>query len=217
MARRWHICWSTQKLGSAPRPYAGCASPNLGVPLRSSHDARRELVHREERDCRPQTTSASPPVGGLSMTRAEHRRNSLQSPARLANRASAPGFTDPGFGCAAMLWAAPVVDWPDEDDNGRLRWNTRRLVEWAADRRCRPDMGGRRASLPPAPCGPTPRSHGRGFIPHCAMAGERRFYGVTASRRRERFVQSQGTVMKRRGHKSIEGRAGGAPSIASTA
>lgn len=30
----------------------------------------------------------------------------------------------------------PIVDWPDdEDDNGRLHWKTRRLVEWAAGRR----------------------------------------------------------------------------------
>ena len=30
----------------------------------------------------------------------------------------------------------PVVDWPDdEDDDGRLHWKTRRLVEWAAGRR----------------------------------------------------------------------------------
>jgi HAD domain in Swiss Army Knife RNA repair proteins len=29
----------------------------------------------------------------------------------------------------------PVVDWPhDEDDNSRLHWKTRRLVEWAAGR-----------------------------------------------------------------------------------
>ncbi|WP_236647963.1 MULTISPECIES: HAD domain-containing protein [Micromonospora] len=30
----------------------------------------------------------------------------------------------------------PVVDWPDdEDDGGRLHWKTRRLVEWATGRR----------------------------------------------------------------------------------
>ena len=30
----------------------------------------------------------------------------------------------------------PVVDWPDdEDDGGRLHWKTRRLVEWAEGRR----------------------------------------------------------------------------------
>lgn len=30
----------------------------------------------------------------------------------------------------------PVVDWPDdEDDGGGLHWKTRRLVEWAAGRR----------------------------------------------------------------------------------
>jgi HAD domain in Swiss Army Knife RNA repair proteins len=30
----------------------------------------------------------------------------------------------------------PVVDWPDDDDDGgRLHWKTRRLVEWAAGRR----------------------------------------------------------------------------------
>ena len=29
----------------------------------------------------------------------------------------------------------PVVEWPDdEDDNSRLHWKTRRLVEWAAGR-----------------------------------------------------------------------------------
>lgn len=30
----------------------------------------------------------------------------------------------------------PIVDWPDdEDDDSRLHWKTRRLVEWAAGRR----------------------------------------------------------------------------------
>ncbi|BCJ76481.1 hypothetical protein CS0771_60250 [Catellatospora sp. IY07-71] len=33
------------------------------------------------------------------------------------------------------LPSLPVVDWPDEDDGGRLHWKTRHLVEWAAGRR----------------------------------------------------------------------------------
>nr|WP_308442753.1 HAD domain-containing protein [Catellatospora bangladeshensis] len=29
----------------------------------------------------------------------------------------------------------PIVDWPDDHDDGRLPWKTRHLVEWAAGRR----------------------------------------------------------------------------------
>jgi hypothetical protein len=32
------------------------------------------------------------------------------------------------------LPALPVVDWPDSDQDGRLHWKTRDLVEWAAGR-----------------------------------------------------------------------------------
>ena len=37
---------------------------------------------------------------------------------------------------AGRLPDLPIVDWPDDDDdNGRLHWKTRHLVEWAAGRR----------------------------------------------------------------------------------
>ncbi|MFJ8581776.1 HAD domain-containing protein [Micromonospora sp. NPDC093277] len=80
----------------------------------------------------PISDDANPLLAGLD---AEHGRRLAALPCDLvwattwmhdANEVLAPRLGLPQL---------PVVDWPDnEDDGGRLHWKTRRLVEWAAGR-----------------------------------------------------------------------------------
>ncbi|WP_425455293.1 HAD domain-containing protein [Allorhizocola rhizosphaerae] len=76
---------------------------------------------------------ANPLLAGLDL---EHGRLLAALPCELVWAttwmAEANGVLAPRLGLPQLH----VVDWPDEDDDdGRLHWKTRHLVEWAAGRR----------------------------------------------------------------------------------